>query len=223
MNRPFYLIYIAIILVTHPGTAFLQGADTGNESELFEKVKLVYEDTFHDSLNTDYWEVRQHSTWTIENGVLTGGQSSKEFQQKMIEKGDKAHAGFKPVIWLKQVPENFVCKMRMRFNAKDYHPRFPLLDIGHHIHTVLFAEGKTTLKIKKDVEITLVEEPLLPLNQWVDVTIELKKGTLLLKIDDKKHIFKSGEIDMKGHAQIDFKGVDLGSCQIDHIKVWEGM
>ncbi|MDF1812840.1 MAG: hypothetical protein P1V20_11520 [Verrucomicrobiales bacterium] len=198
-----------------------EGADY--QPELFEKVKLVYEDSFDGELNTDFWEVRQHSTWEIAAGVLTGSQSSKEFQEKMIAKGDRAHAGFKPVIWLKQVPENFVCSMRMRYDAKDYHPRFPLLDLGHHIHTLLFAGDKTTLKIKKNVEIIEVEEQFLPLNQWVDVTIELKKGTILLKIDDKKHIFKSPEIDMTGHSQIDFKGVDFGSCQIDHIKVWEGL
>tara|TARA_R110002096_G_scaffold42893_12_gene115376 strand:- start:453 stop:1121 length:669 start_codon:yes stop_codon:yes gene_type:complete len=202
--------------------SFLQ-ADEAVESELFESTKLVYEDDFDGALNLEFWEVRQSSTWAIKDGILTGSESSKEFQEKMIAKGDKAHAGFKPVIWLKQVPENFVCTMRMRYNAEAYHPRFPLLDLGHHIHTLTFNETLTTLYIKKDVEIQKVEEQFLPLNQWVDVTIELKKGTLLLKIDDKKHVFKSSEIDMTGHSQIDFKGVDFGSCQIDQIKVWEGM
>ena len=27
---------------------------------------------------------------------------------------------------------------------------------------------------------------------------------------------------MSGHAQIDFKAIDLGTCQIDHVKMWEG-
>lgn len=112
--------------------------------------------------------------------------------------------------------------MRMRYNAKDYIPRFPLLDVGHHIHTLTFAEKTTTLTIRKDVEKVEVDEPFLPLNQWVDVAIELKKGTLLLKIDGKKRVFHSNNIDGAGHHQIDFKGVDFGSCQIDHIKVWEG-
>jgi hypothetical protein len=193
--------------------------------ELFKSVKLVYEDTFDGNgpLNTEFWEVRQSSTWTIKDGVLTGGPSSKEFQEKKIAEGDKAHAGFKPVIWLKQVPENFVCAMRVRYNAETYDARFPILDLGHHIHTILFGEKATTLTIKKDVEKVAVEAPLFALNQWHDVVIELKKGALLLKIDGKKHLFESKNIDMTGQAQIDFKGVDLGSCQIDHIKVWEGM
>lgn len=192
------------------------------QPELFKSIRLVYEDSFDGDLNPEFWEVRQSSTWVVEDGVMKGSESSRAFQKKMLDKGDKAHAGLKPVIWLKQVPENFVCKMRMRYNAESYHPRFPLLDVGHHIHTLIFAEKATTLKIKKNVETKVVEEPLLPLNQWVDVTIELKKGVLLLKVGDKKHIFESPEIDMAGHHQIDFKGVDFGSCEIDHLRLWEG-
>jgi hypothetical protein len=55
------------------------------------------------------------------------------------------------------------------------------------------------------------------------VVIELKKGSLLLQIDGVKHVIESKNIDMIGQAQIDFKAVDLGTCQIDHIKLWEGL
>jgi hypothetical protein len=126
------------------------------------------------------------------------------------------------VIWLRKVPENFVCSMRVRYDAKAYQKGFPLLDVGHHIHTISFAEKATTLTLKKDVEKLPVEKPLFSLNEWHDVVIEVKKGTLLLQIDGVKHLFESANIDMTGHAQIDFKAVDFGTCQIDHIKVWEG-
>jgi hypothetical protein len=193
-------------------------------TELFTSAKLVYEDKFDGdaSLNTEFWEVRQSSTWTIKDGVLTGGPSSKEFQEKKIAEGDRAHAGFKPVIWLKKVPENFVCAMRVRYNAEAFQPRFPLFDLGHHIHTLTFSEKATTLTIKKDAEQVELDAPLFSLNEWHDVVIELKKGALVLKIDGKKHVFESKNIDMTGHAQIDFKGIDGGTCQIDHITVWEG-
>lgn len=202
----------------------LHAASLEYRPELFKITKLIYEDTFDGSttINTNFWEIRQSSTWVIKDGVLTGSQSSKEFQEKMIAKGDKAHAGFKPVIWLKQVPENFVCTMRVRYDAKAYQKGFPLLDVGHHIHTITFSETATTLAIKKNVETRPVEQPLFALNQWHDVAIELKKGALLLTIDGKKHRFESANIDGTGQHQIDFKGVDLGTCQIDHIKLWEG-
>jgi hypothetical protein len=222
MNTNFKSARLFVVLKTLALNSMLQAASPEYQSELFKSTKLVYEDTFDGALNTDFWEIRQSSTWKVKDGVLTGSQSSQEFQKKKIAAGDKAHAGFKPVIWLKPVPENFVCTMRMRYDAKGYHPRFPLLDLGHHIHTLTFGEKQTKLAIKKDVETTIVKEQFLPLNQWVDVAIELKKGSLLLKVDGKKRLFKSSNIDMTGHSQIDFKGVDFGSCQIDHIKVWEG-
>jgi hypothetical protein len=91
------------------------------------------------------------------------------------------------------------------------------------VHTLIFGEKQTTLTIKKNVESLTVEAPLLPINEWVDVAIELKKGTLLVKINGKKHLFQSANIDMSGQHQIDFKGIDLGTCQIDEVRLWEGM
>ncbi len=223
MITHFSLVRLSLALAVLSLTPQLRAGSAEYQSELFKKTKLVYEDTFDGTtINTNFWEIRQRSTWAIKDGVLTGSQSSKEFQERKIASGDKAHAGFKPVIWLKQVPENFVCTLRMRYDAKAYHPRFPLLDLGHHIHTLTFAEKATTLTIRKDVETIKVEEQFLPLNQWVDVAIELKKGSILLKIDGKKHLFTSSKIDGAGQHQIDFKGVDFGSCQIDRIKLWEG-
>lgn len=219
MKTPLRLLaFLSLVLVPS-----IRAKDSAHKPELFTSTRLVYEDTFDGPLNTDFWEVRQSSTWVIKDGVLTGSQSSKEFQEKMIAKGDKAHAGFKPVIWLKKVPENFVCTMRVRYDGEAYKKGFPLLDIGHHIHTITFSEKATTLTIKKNVETLSVESPLFALNQWHDVAIELKKGVLLLMIDGKKHRFESKNIDMTGQAQIDFKALDLGVCQIDDVKLWEGL
>ncbi len=202
----------------------LQAGSPEYKSELFKSTTLIYEDNFDGSavLNAKFWEVRQNTTWAIKDGVLTGSPSSQEFQARKKTSADPSHAGLKPVLWLKQVPENFVCAMRVRYDAKAYQRGFPLFDLGHHIHTLTFSEKATTLTIKKDVAKLSVEQPLFSLNQWHDVVIELKKGTILLQIDGKKHLFQSPHIDMAGQAQIDFKAVDFGSCQIDHLRLWEG-
>lgn len=202
----------------------LCATDADYRSELFNTLKSLYADDFgKGAINTDFWEVRQSTTWAIKDGVLTGSPSSKEFQDKKKASADPSHAGLKPVIWLKKVPENFVCTMRVRYDGKDYQKGFPLLDIGHHTHTISFSEKATTLTIKKNVETLPVESPLFTLNQWHDVAIELKKGVLLLTIDGKKHRFESKNIDMSGQAQIDFKALDGGTCQIDDVKLWQGL
>jgi len=222
MNTPSKLALGALFAAVLSFTTGLQAGDY--QPELFEKTKLVYEDSFDgDSINLDFWELRQHSTWEIKDGVLTGSQSSKEFQEKMVAKGDPAHAGFKPVIWLRQVPENFVATFRLKYSAEDYDKKFPLIDLGHHIHTFSFAKDSTTLAIRKNVQIETIDEPFLPLNEWVDVAIELKNGKLLFKIDDHKYELESEEIYMGDQRQIDFKGVNFGTCEIDDVKIWEGL
>ena len=201
----------------------LSAAAADYQPELFQRTRLIYADSFDGgAINTEFWEVRQNTTWLIKDGVLHGSESSKEFQAKKKASDDPSHAGLKPVMWLRKVPENFVCTMRLRYDAKAYQKGFPLLDLGHHIHTISFGEKATTLTIKKDVEKLAVESPLFTLNQWHEVAIELKKGTILLTIDGQKHRFNSANIDMTGQAQIDFKAVDFGTCQIDEVKLWEG-
>ncbi len=192
--------------------------------KLFKSTKLVYEDDFSSGeINKDFWQVRQGSTWVIKDGILTGSPSPKEFQDKKIAAGDKAHAGFKPVMWLEKVPENMVVHLRLRYDSEKYHPKFPLLDVGHHVNTLIFGEKSTRLVLKKNQKTIEVEEQFLPLNTWVDVTIELKKGVMFLKMGDKTRTFEDPLIDMVDQQQIDFKGVDFGGIQIDSVKVYEGL
>jgi hypothetical protein len=70
------------------------------QPELFESMKLIYQDTFDGTLNADPWKVRQNTTWEIKDGVLTGSQSSKEFQEKNEASNGPSQAGLNPVIWL---------------------------------------------------------------------------------------------------------------------------
>lgn len=200
----------------------ISAEDPRVDSELFETTRLVYSEDFDGELNLEFWEIRQGSTWKIEDGILKGSESPKEFQEKKIAAGDRAHAGFKPVIWLKQVPAEFVCTLRFRYTGEDSHPKFPLLDLGHHVHTISFGNDNTALKLAGARQPTLIDEPLLPLGEWVEAKIELKKGVLLFSLDGKTHRFESPHIDMGDQRQIDFKGLDFGTCEIDWIRVWAG-
>ena len=214
---------LSILWIGLVGSVLLAAETSDYQPELFATTKLIYADTFDGPMNPNFWETRQSTTWAVNNGVLTGGPSSPEFRDKKKVSADPSHAGEKPVLWLKQVPENFVCTMRIRYDAQDYLKGLPLIDLGHHIHTFSFSKNTTTLKIRKNVEVFTLPAPLFSLNEWHDVAIELKKGTILLTIDGHKHRFDSPNIDGTGHHQIDFKGIDHGSCQIDDIKLWEGL
>jgi hypothetical protein len=192
--------------------------------EFFQSLKLVYEDDFSKgALDTNFWQIRQGSTWVVKDGVLVGGPSPKEFQDKKVAEGDRAHAGFKPVMWLEKIPENLVVRFKVRFDAKKHDAKFPLIDVGHHVNTLVFSEKETTLVLKKNQKTIKVAQPLLAVNEWADVVIELKKGNLLLKIGETKTVFSDPLIDMVDQQQIDFKGCDYGGIRIDDVKVYEGI
>src|SRR5258707_1117558 len=148
LRKTHFRFALFLALALNPPLQAAEGPDY--KPELFKSLKPVYEDDFKGPLNKNFWEVRQNTTWAIKDGVLTGSPSAKEFQEKKKASDDPSHAGLKPVIWLKQVPENFVCTMRVRYDAKAYQRGFPLLDLGHHIHTLTFSEKATTLTIKKN-------------------------------------------------------------------------
>jgi hypothetical protein len=58
--------------------------------------------------------------------------------------------------------------------------------------------------------------------QWNKVTLELKQGVLLFKVNKKRIVCRDPLIDMVDQQQIDFKGIDHGGISIDDVKVFEG-
>ena len=171
MNSPFRIVALCLTLMSIAEPSQLRAGGADYQPELFKSLKLVYEDQFDGPLNTEFWEVRQNTTWAIKDGVLTGSPSSKEFQDKKKASDDPSHAGLKPVIWLKQVPENFVCAMRVRYDAKAYQKGFPIFDLGHHTNTLTFSEKAATLVIKKNIETLPAEHSSTPARIFMKVVL----------------------------------------------------
>ena len=75
--------WIAFLTTTLALNSSLLAADADYQPQLFKSLKLVYADTFDaGTINADFWEVRQNTTWAVKDGVLHGSESSKEFQAK---------------------------------------------------------------------------------------------------------------------------------------------
>ncbi len=207
-------------------TSLARGKDY--EPELFQTMQLIYEDSF----DTDgphklkkQWVIRQNTQWHVKNGVLTGGLADAEYQKMMQEKKD-GHDGTRTVIFLKPVPKAFVLRMRVRYNETDRkgRDRGSLLDLGHHVNSFVFRgnEGVLTLQKKKKIRLP---NGFFPLNQWNDVTVEIKEGALLICVNETTLHFKDPLITLKSEndfQQIDFKGQDLGTVQIDWLRLYRG-
>jgi len=119
---------------------------------LFKSMELVYEDQFDKDgpFNPKQWVVRQETRWEVKDGILVGSSSTKEYQQKMIAKGD-SHTGIIPVIFLKPVPAEFVVQMRVRYDGQYTGTKIPLLDLGHHHNSLYFGKDASGDPIIEDL------------------------------------------------------------------------
>jgi len=199
--------------------------------ELFKSMKLVYAEEFDKDgphKNTKQWEIRQNTQWNVKGGVLTGEIATEEYQKKMQAIGD-GHDGTRPVIWIKPVPKAFVVQMRVRYNetSKKGRNRGSLLDLGHHVNSFIFGEEQTKLTLQKKKKI-FIQDKFFLLNQWNEVTIEIKEGVILIQVNDRKEIIRNPLVTLKTDnendvQQIDFKGQDFGTVQIDWVRLYKGI
>ncbi len=225
-KKPFLTVIAAIafgFLSSHTSLA------EDYKPELFKSAKLIYEDTFETSgphKVGKQWEIRQSSRWNVKDGVLTGSTATKEFQKAMQAKGD-SHDGTRTVIFLKPVPKAFVLRMRVRYNetAEKGRNRGSLLDLGHHVNSFIFGKEQTKLTLQKKKKI-FIEGDFFPLNKWNDLTIEIKEGAILIEVNGRKEIIRDPMITLQTDReiqQVDFKGQDFGTVQIDWLKLYKGI
>lgn len=81
IKPPLAALLIVLFAMTSSRSSGAEGPDY--PFDLFDGLKLVYVDDFDGGLNTNFWEIRQSSIWVVvKDGILTGGQSSKEFQKR---------------------------------------------------------------------------------------------------------------------------------------------
>ena len=161
-----------------------------------------------------------------EDGVLVG-EIADEAYQKMMQAKNDGHDGTRPVIFLKPVPKAFVVRMRVRYDetSKKGRNRGSLLDLGHHVNSFIFGADQTKLTLQKKKKI-FIKGDFFPLNEWNDVTVEIKEGAILIRVNDRTEIIRDSLITLKTDQpaqQIDFKGQDFGTIRIDWVKLYKGV
>ena len=228
--RPIVTTAFAITLFALSSERFINSASADDYNpELFKSVELIYEEDFDTDGPLDVgkqWVIRQQTQWNVKDGVLTGSIATEDFQKMMQAKGD-GHDGTRPVIFLSPVPKAFVVRMRVRYNetSKKGRDRGSLLDLGHHVNSFIFSEQQTELTLQKEKKIS-IKGDFFPLGQWNDITIEIKEGVIVIQVNDRKETIKDPLITLRTdneYQQIDFKGQDFGTVQIDWVKLYKGI
>lgn len=72
----------------------------------------------------------------------------------------------------------------------------------------------------------MIERDLFPLIQWNDVTLEIKEGVIAIEVNGRREVIRDELITLKNDVevqQIDFKGQDFGTIEIDWLKLYRGI
>ncbi len=72
----------------------------------------------------------------------------------------------------------------------------------------------------------VIEGDFFPLNQWNDVKLEIKEGVIAIEANSRKEVIRDELITLMNDVevqQIDFKGQDFGTIEIDWLKLHRGI
>ena len=195
------------------------------ESELFKTGTLVYSDDFDGEFNQQRFGFPKKDK-SIKDGklIVTSLFTSQEEAIAALKRDH--HLGLEPVVHLNRIPEQFVCHMRYKFEKKDLTPGRPSFQIGHHMIVLSYLEGGGH-RIKLPDGPTYTEpESDMKLNEWIDLIIEYKKGTIRICVNGYSKTYEHETVTTvnendKNGPRFSLKG---GSdCQIvfDSVRLWE--
>lgn len=213
------LLLILLSLCFSP--ALLAGNEASEvSSQFFKKTELLYSDDFDGEFNAKFWQKRTKN-WVIQDGHLIGAPDFKNKEEAMKALKRDHHLGLGPVIRLNQIPNNFVCQLRFKFEGEKFTSGRPLLDIGHHINGLVFQKDSYKLKLSSGKRFTC-EKVDYDLNQWTDLTIEFTPGKLLLTVNGKTQVYEHEQVSLKDRSEFTFKALEHHRLLIDYVRLYKG-
>ncbi len=205
-------------------SSYLSAEEPAFESELFETGTLVYTDDFNGELNPDFWGAPKGKT--IEGGHLIVNPQFKNAEEAMAKLNRDHHLGLEPVAHLNKIPEQFVCHLRYQFEKPGLTPGRPSFQIGHHMISLGITEGGGHRVRLPDGTVFAEPKSEMALNEWIDLIIEYKKGTLVIDVNGDSKTYEHEAVTIinekdKLGPRFTFKGGE--SCRIlfDSVRLWD--
>ncbi len=216
--RPWALIFLLTLSVQ------LHAAGLSFRSELFKSGKLVYADDFDGELNRKYWGAPKGKR--IEAGKLIVEPQFTNREEAMKKLKRDHHLGLEPVAHLNRIPEKFVCHLRYKWDKPELTPGRPSFQIGHHMIVLGIVEGGGH-RIKLPDGPSLLE-PMsgMKLNEWIDLVIEYKKGTIRIEVNGRDRTHQHEKVTIhnpkdKQGPRFTFKGGPECRIVFDSVRLWE--
>jgi len=195
------------------------------KSELFKTGTLVYSDDFDEEFNRQRWGAPTKNK-QIKDGRLavTALFTSREEAMKVLKRDH--HLGLEPVVHLNRIPEQFVCHLRYRYEKKELTPGRPVLQIGHHMIAFNYIEGGGHRIKLPDGPAFSESESKVKLNEWCDLIIEYKPGTIRVSVNGFSKTYGHEKVTIinkkdKHGPRFTWKGGPGCRIVFDSVRLWE--
>ena len=185
--------------------------------------KSVLQETFSKSgpVNKTNWQSRQGTRWSIEQGVLRGRPSSKEYQASRTH-----HYGYEPRVSVPVTPAEFLAGFSFRFVGGEESDIVPFVEFGHHVCRVKFSNEGTfilvdheTLKVAESGDFKYVP------GKWYHALAELKGDEFVIQFVDGPTWYVKHECLAKANSSggngLGLAGPKDGTVELDNVSIWK--
>jgi hypothetical protein len=184
--------------------------------------KVIYLDNFNDpgELDTERWQLRQKTRWTIEGDVLKGIPSTPEYQ-KMKKATGKGHTGTVPRINMIDVPADYILAYRFMLEGGKASKLVPLVEFGHHVSRVYFSDdGPRFLADHEKLTLDQIDGKTIEDGTWYNVLVEVAGDAIVVQIEGWGTL--KGQNEFLGKTErptIGFTGKTNGNIYLDDVKL----
>ncbi|MDB4265499.1 hypothetical protein N9891_01975 [bacterium] len=212
------------LLITLTCLLNLKAEEPEFKSELFESGTLIYSDDFDGEFNRERWGAAKGSEIKDGKLIISPQFTSREKAMKTLNRDH--HLGLEPVGHLNKIPEKFVCHLRYKFEKKELTPGRPSFQIGHHMISLgILKNGGHQIKLPDGPAFTEPKSGM-KLNEWIDLIIEYKKGTIRISVNGQSKTYKNEAVTIinekdKHGPRFTFKGGPDCRIVFDSVRLWK--
>ena len=198
------------------------------KSELFKQGTLVYSDDFDGAYSKKRWG-HNRGDKQVKDGklIVTALHKNAEEAKKALKRDH--HLGLDPEAHLRQIPEKFICHMRLKFESEKLAPNRPVLQIGHHMISLTYLEGGGHKVMLPGGPSYKEPKSGMKINEWVDLFIEYEEGRILLSVNGFNKTYEHKNVTMinkkdKYGPRFTFKhGIQGPNSRLvfDYVRLWK--
>ena len=202
-----------------------RAADPAFNSQLFKTGTLVYSDDFDDEINRERWGAPTRDKQIADGKLIVSAKFKSKEEAMRVLKRDH-HLGLEPVVHLNRIPERFVCHLRYKFVKAELTPGRPSFQIGHHMIILgISKDGGHTIKLPDGPSFS-ESESAMKLNEWIDLVIEYRKGTIRIEVNGHGKTYQHEKVTIinpkdKHGPRFSFKGGPDCRIFFDSVRLWK--